>query len=481
MSTQHPDNVSTPFFSDSGMLQGESEVKEAFFVFSQLGITEQMWDSEGKAVDNQVVEKLLSKYPRFFTKQPLGKDFNLTYRVPNPSVEKDQGKILLEALASIPRAYDVAHAAGFDTAPIFEVIIPMTTHENELERVKSYYDKIIIGQKESVLGKEKITIKEWVGDFQPESINVIPLFEDMDSLLNCGSIVEKYIDDKNLEYQRVFLARSDPALNYGSVSAVLLSKIALSRLHATEEKTGISILPILGVGSSPMRGNFAPYNIANCTDEYPSVQTYSIQSSFKYDHSFRTVANAIETLNNLGRRKPREIDDKGAMVLVTKMKKEYERQIIEIADLINGISAFVPNRRARKLHVGLFGYSRSLSGVRLPRAIKFCASFYSIGITPELLGLSALNEKEFDALHEHYVKIDEDLKASVRYLSRNNIEKMPKHVREGITKVIEWVDYEPDEEYGEVVESNLEFFMKGNHTQLIEGIKQAAWKRNFLG
>ncbi|MEW6036585.1 MAG: phosphoenolpyruvate carboxylase, partial [Candidatus Micrarchaeota archaeon] len=131
MSTQHPDNVTTPFFSDSDILAGEAEVKEAFFVFSQLGCHEQMWDSEGKEVDNQVVEKLLSRYHDFFMKRRLGRDLFLTYRVPNPSVEKAQGKILLETLHSIPRAFDVAKTAGLDVAPIFEVIIPMTTSHLE--------------------------------------------------------------------------------------------------------------------------------------------------------------------------------------------------------------------------------------------------------------------------------------------------------------------------------------------------------------
>lgn len=481
MSTQHPDNVAIPFFSDSSVLEGESEVKEAFFAFSQLGCTEQMWDSEGKSVDGQVVEKLLSKYSHFFSNFPLGKDFFLTYRVPNPSVEKDQGKILLETLGSIPRAFDIAHSAGFRNPPIFEVILPMTTHQNEILRVKNYYEKIIIGQKTSVLGKEKITVKEWVGDFQPESINVIPLFEDMNSLINCGSIVEKYIEGKDMQYQRVFLARSDPALNYGSVSAVLLSKIALRNLHFAEQKTGTKLLPILGVGSSPMRGNFGPTNIANCTEEYPSVQTFTVQSSFKYDNPFRVVANAIETLNNLNRGKPREIDSERAIFLINRMKKEYENQIIEIADLINGLSTYVPGRRSRKLHVGLFGYSRSLGGIKLPRAIKFCASFYSIGIPPELLGVSALNEQEFEELHNHYVKLDEDLRASSRFLSKNNLAKMPKHVKEGISKVMEWIELEPDNEYCEISERNLDCYLKGKHTQLVEGINQAAWKRNFLG
>ena len=42
MSTQHPDNVSTPFSSDREVLAGEDEIKEAYFVFSQLNCKEQM-------------------------------------------------------------------------------------------------------------------------------------------------------------------------------------------------------------------------------------------------------------------------------------------------------------------------------------------------------------------------------------------------------------------------------------------------------
>jgi phosphoenolpyruvate carboxylase len=481
MSTQHPDNVATPFFSDSEMLAGEAEVKEAFFVFSQLGCTEQMWDSEGKDVDNRVVEKLLSRYMEFFTKKPLGKDFRLTYRVPNPSVEKEQGKVLLETLQSIPRAYDVVKTAGLDIPPIFEVIIPMTTTHLELERVRNYYEQIIIGQKETRLGKEKISIKEWVGDFQPEHINVIPLFEDLESLSGCDAIMRSYLKGKRPEYQRVFLARSDPALNYGSVSAVLLSKIALQRLNKVEQKSGIPILPILGVGGSPMRGNFRPDNVSNCGDEYPSVQTFTLQSSFKYDYPFRDVANATDMINHMHRRPPRSIDEKNALKLVDKMRKTYQRQIKEMADLINGLSAFVPGRRARKLHIGLFGYSRSLKGIKLPRAIKFCASFYSIGIPPELLGLSALSEKEFEELHGLYLKIDEDLREAAAYLNKANLGRMPKVVKEGIYKVLDWIDYEPDPDYCDITSGIYQDFRAGRHTQLGEGIKAAAWKRGFLG
>ena len=43
MSTQHPDNVSVPFFSSSDQIGGESEVTEAYYAYSHLGCDEQMW------------------------------------------------------------------------------------------------------------------------------------------------------------------------------------------------------------------------------------------------------------------------------------------------------------------------------------------------------------------------------------------------------------------------------------------------------
>jgi phosphoenolpyruvate carboxylase len=485
MSTQHPDNINTPFFSDTEILAGEGEVKEAYYVFAQLGMTEQMWDSEGKEVDNQVVEKLLSRYTRyteFFSKHKLGEEFFLTYRVPNPAVEQEQGKILLETLHSIPRAYDVAKAINDEIPPVFEVILPMCTSAEQIEMVRDYYERIIIGSKNTALGTgNRKLVRDWIGDFQPESINVIPLFEDYDSFLNCSKILEQYIEGKTMEYQRVFLARSDPALNYGSVSAVLLAKIALTRLHELEQKSSVDILPIFGVGSAPFRGNFRPDNVSNCGEEYPSIQTYTVQSSFKYDYPFRDVANAIDILNHGRRRPPRPIDEKRALKFVDKIKKEYQKQIASVADMINSVAPFVPSRRARKLHVGLFGYARSLKGITLPRAIKFCASFHTLGLPPELLGLSALNEHEFDELHTMYIKLDEDLKDAARYVNKANLKYFPKPVTDGVKKVLDWIDYEEDEEHATATTNAMLALQKQDQNTLKDEIKRAAWMRKFLG
>lgn len=481
MSTQHPDNIASPFFADSEILAGEAEVKEAYFVFSQVGATEQMWDSEGKEVDNQVVEKLISRYSDFFSKKKLGKDCFLTFRVPNPSVEKEQGKILLEALYSIPRAFDSARAAGYDNPPVFEVILPMTTDHNQIEMVRSYYEKIIVGQKDIKIGPQKTSVKDWVGEFKPDTIDVIPLFENLESISNADQIVNEYIQKKDLEYLRVFLARSDPAMNYGSASAVLLAKIALFKLGKIEENESLPIFPIIGVGGAPFRGNFTPNNVNNCGEEYPSVQTFTAQSSFKFDHPFRDVANAVDMINHRRKRPALDIDEKRAMELIKKIAKTYEMELMRVADIVNGVSTFVPNKRARKLHVGLFGYSRSVKGMKLPRAIKFCAAFYSIGIPPELLGLSALNEKEFDELHTHYTSIDEDLKDCAKYINPANLEKMPSELKKGISKVLQWIDYEEDEEYSAITSRIYDNYISNKHNLIAEDVKSAAWKRKFLG
>ncbi|MDD5023023.1 MAG: phosphoenolpyruvate carboxylase [Candidatus ainarchaeum sp.] len=483
MSTQHPDNVATPFFADNEILSGNTEVKEAYYVFSQLGCREQMWDSEGKDVDNQVVEKLLSSYTEFFNSTILGKDVFLTYRVPNPTIEKNKGKILLEVLHSIPRAFDSAKLIHKDHAPIFEIILPMTTNELEIRRISTYYEKLVVGQQSKVLIDNDIKVSDWIGEFKPEKINIIPLFENFDSFLNMHKIVEEYLKycGKGKEYQRVFLARSDPALNYGSVSAVLLAKIARQNLHSVEEKTSIPILPILGVGSAPFRGNLKPTNIDNCPVEYPSVQTFTIQSAFKYDYSFRDVINSIDMMNSSRRRPPLDIDDSRALKLVNTIKETYQKQLYLIADTINSIARFIPSRRARKLHVGLFGYSRSSKGISLPRAITFCASFYSLGLPPELLGLSGLNNKEVEELYGMYINLDKDLKDSLKFLNLENIELISPKLKEDVEKVLSWVDYEPDHKYCAITSKILKNLRSNNLATMKEDIEQAAWMRKFLG
>ena len=259
-----------------------------------------MWDLEGKEVDNFVVKKLLTKNEQFFREKKLGEEVFLTLRVPNPQVERAEAKILLETLESIPRSYDAAkHFYGDHVTPIFEVILPMATDAKSIDRIYRYYADVVAGKQDQRLNKDDITIGEWIGEFHPKSIHVIPLFEDMEHMLAAADIMRDYLKDKDVPYQRVFLARSDPAVNYGSIGAVLINKIALRRLWELSQELGIPIYPILGAGSAPFRGNLRPSTVEGILSGYPSVHTFTIQSSFKFDHTPDVVRAAIAMLNAL--------------------------------------------------------------------------------------------------------------------------------------------------------------------------------------
>ncbi len=479
MSTQHPDNVNSPFFAESTELGGEDEIQEAYYAFSHLACDEQMWDCEGKEVDNFVVKKLLTKYESFFREKRLGKDVFITLRVPNPAIEKSEAKILLETLESIPRSFDAAKLFyRNDIPPVFEVILPMTASSADIDRIYRYYRDFVVGKQNKAFGRGGIKIAEWIGEFKPETINIIPLFEDIDHMLNAHNVLEEYLQDKNLEYQRVFLARSDPAMNYGLVSAVLLNKIALHRLHALSKRIGVAIYPIIGVGSAPFRGNMRPQTVERTAGEYPSTYTFTIQSAFKYDNPPDKVRGSIRKLQNRKATSPRRVDKEGCIEIISKYSTEYAEQIKELATVINKVAKYIPSRRKRKLHVGLFGYSRSVGGITLPRAITFTSALYSIGLPPEILGLNALDDDDIRFIKKVYINFEDDLKDSLRYFNPDN-GFLPKDLEAKIKDFP--VDFQPDKKHKEITDHIADSVRKNKTENLEEYILRAAHLRKFLG
>ncbi len=481
MSTQHPDNVNNPFFSDNAELAGEDEIKEVFYTYSHIHCREQLWDCEGKEVDNFVVKKLLTKYEPYFKKHFLGKDVFLTLRVPNPSVEKNEAKILLETLESIPRNFDAAQVFyNDDIAPIFEIALPMTTDAKELVRISQYYKNHVVGKQHHKL--HDITVAEWIGKFQPESLRIIPLIETNDHILNPEKIVEPYLKEEKIsDYQRVWLARSDPALNYGNLATVLMLKVSLQKLGELQERLSIDVLPILGCGSAPFRGNFKPTNIKNCIQGYPSVYTYTLQSAFKYDYNINDVTKAVEFLNESKPGKPVQVDEKKCLAIIDKLMHEYRKQVKLLADFVNNISPYIPSRRKRKLHIGLYGYSRNIGDLKLPRAITFCAALYSYGLPPEIIGLNALDEKDMDYIREVYANFDNDLKDSLQYLNKDNLHIFPQEIAEKVEKIMKIVDYEENPKHKKVTSIVLEDLKKKDYRLLTENITRAGFIRGFLG
>ena len=428
MSTQHPDNVTLPEWSQDKVIDGNAEVFEAYYAYKTFGCQEVMWDSEGKDVDTRVVRKLLSNYWDFFSENIIGKDLFLTYRIPNPTIETVEKKVVVETLQNIPLTYDVASSVyKKDITPIFELILPFTTSGNELIWLFNYYRKAIVAN-EDIMLDDHAKAKDWIGTFKPKTISVIPLVEDNESLLNIDNIIKPYIEAVKPKQLRVFIARSDPALNYGLISAVLLSKIALAKLKKTEKETHVKIHPIIGVGSKPFRGHLSPENLENFLQEYPGLATVTIQSAARYDYPLEQVKDFVGTLNaKLPNGEPQAVDmdeEEVLLEILKKCRRHYESVAEVLAPFVNSLSPYVPQRRARKLHIGLFGYSRNVAGVTLPRAITFAAALYSIGIPPEFVGAKVIEElsgEEWDITQKYYVNLKKDFASVGGYVSWQNI------------------------------------------------------------
>ncbi|PWH13054.1 MAG: phosphoenolpyruvate carboxylase [Anaerolineae bacterium] len=479
MSTQHPDNVQIPFFASEAELQGEDEVQEAYYVFSHLGCDEQMWDYEGKEVDNFVVKKLLSTYEPFFRQVLLGEHVFITPRVPNPAIEKTEAKILLETLGSIPRSYDAAVLFNpHNPPPIFEVILPMTVSASDINRIYNYYVHFIAAKDTQTIPGDSITIGEWLGKFRPQRINVIPLFEGVEHLLNAAQVMEEFLQDKDLEYQRVFLARSDPAMNSGLVSTVLANKLALYHLEQLSRRLGIELYPIIGMGSAPFRGNLKPSTVQQIAKEYPSVQTFTIQSAFKYDYAPLEVVTAVQTLKQIPRGHAHEVEQERCLVIIEKTTQAYREQVTQLAKLISSLAKYVPRRRKRKSHSGLFGYFRNVSGIQLPRAIAFTCCLYSLGIPPELLGLHVLTQEEIEFLRQTIINFDADLAAALQFVDLDS-PFLPARICQAVERL--QIAYQPNQDHLRLTREITESVRQNRDERIGELIIQAASLRHFLG
>lgn len=430
MSTQHPDNAKVPEWSRGEAIEGEDEVTEAFLAFSNYNIHEVMWDAEGKDVDTHVIRKLLSRYPEFFKKRQIGKDIYLTYRLPNPRIEGADRKVFAETLESIPNNFDVAEKFyGKNATPVFEVILPFTTESIELIGVIKYYEKVVAGKQDVKLWDE-LYVRDLVGEIAPKSIEVIPLIEDKDSLMKADEIVGGYAKAIKPTYMRVFLARSDPAMNYGMISAVLSAKVALSKLSKLSKVLGIKIFPMIGVGSLPFRGNMNPENYRKVMEEYKGVYTFTIQSAYKYDYPPDLVEKSVEDINSSPVSEAVELEDeveKSLKLVADKFTLSYQSVIEPLAGVINQVASMMPRRRARKLHIGLFGYSRSTGKVTLPRAISFTGAFYSIGIPPEVIGMSTLsemNDADVENVLANYKFLKDDMRRACKFFNWESLDML---------------------------------------------------------
>lgn len=428
MVSQHPDHASTPYFLDKPFISTADETLEAFLNFSELGVSEYKWDWEGKLVDESVMERLLSGYFEYFKKNPLGVDKYLTFRLPNPQVETEFR--LGRSFLNLVSAAAMAKTFKLPDTPLFEVILPMTTSAEEMISINEAFREIS-SLKHPLFRMEVIPLK---------SIKVIPLFEEIWTIADSDQILKKYISmfqkiyKRKPQYIRPYVARSDPALNSGLVPTVFAIKIALSKYRELEKKLGIPMYPIIGSASLPFRGGLTPYTVSDFANEYKGIRTALLQSAFRYDYPLPDVKKAIQKLEKILPKEKAELiskkDEKILREFMPVFEKHYKFQVEGIAQVINDIAGQLPKRRERVQHIGLFGYSRGMGKVTLPRAIGFTAALYSLGVPPEFIGtgrgLKEIKDSELKKriIESYYKNFKKDMIRAGRYLNYKNLMKL---------------------------------------------------------
>lgn len=424
MATQHPDNASPAYFNNKKFINTLDELEECYLAYKDIGADEYMWDWEGKFVDEAVVDRLFRQYHAFFKKRKLGRDIFLTFRIPN--IWEESGYRLARSFMAMITAQDQAHELALHSPPVFEVILPMTKRADQMLHIQEAFHKV---------ARLKCEIFRNSGTCF-DMINVIPIFEGTDDLVNSSKLLEEYIAEfakkfkRKPAYLRPFIARSDPALNSGLVPAVISAKAAISGFYELAQKHGIEISPIIGTGSLPFRGGVNPSNIKEVINEYGGIRTLTIQSAFRYDYPMKDVKKAVAYIKKtLPRLAPRMLDQeelKKIKTLNAQFEEFYTKTVEKIAPYINKISRHIPSRRERMLHIGLLGYSRLVGKKSLPRAITYTGALYSIGIPPEFIGTGrGLQAAEktglLPFLSNIYINLKRDLEHAGKYLNRENL------------------------------------------------------------
>jgi len=426
MATQHPDHAHTPYWHTKPFIGTVSESEEAFKTFSELGATEYKWDWEGKLVDESVLERFFGEHFDFFKNNPLGQERFLTYRLPNPKVETEFR--LGRAFMNLASAASVAKHFRLPSPPLFEVILPMTETPEEILAIQEAFEEMH-GLKHPLYKLEHLLT----------NLRIIPLFEQVSTIMDSDKILEKYLTmyskqfKKLPPYMRPYVARSDPALNSGIVPTVLAIKIALSHYKRLAKKMKIPMYPIIGAAALPFRGGLTPNTVKQFVREYQGIRTTTIQSAFRYDFKkndvIRGIAKLEELLPKYDAADIPEKDEEQLRKLIPLFEQYYQQTIEKIAPTINIIASFLPKRRERVQHIGLFGYSRGIGKVKLPRAIAFTGSLYSLGIPPEIIGTGRGLHKantlgKLSLIEKYYLYLKSDLKQAGRYLNKKNLQEL---------------------------------------------------------
>lgn len=494
MVSQHPDNAGKPYWHTEAYISDQYEVRECYLAFSKLGAAEYKWDWEGKFVDESVFERLISEYYSFFHKNPLGLEKFLTYRLPNFRVETEFR--LGRALMGILSAAGLARHAGLHVPPLFEAILPMTESAQEVIAVQEAFREL--AQLKHPLHRDKSS--------SLKHLEIIPLFESVDTIIQSSEILRAYIElHKKVfgfspSYIRPYIARSDPALTAGMIPSILAIKVALSNFKKFEQRTHIKAFPIIGAGSLPFRGGLTPQTVKQFMKEYSGIRTLLVQSAFQYDFLVDDVISAIKRIDSLISKKQAKhvtaAEQAKVQEIIAYFEPVYQRTVKKIGALVYTVATCLPHRRERLRYNGFLKYPRMIGHVKIPRAIGFTASLYSLGIPPEFIGTGrclkeAKSRGDLQLIEKLYFGLKQDLEQAGRFLNKEVLQKLAKQssgwkeIQEDVKAIEQYLGHElkpatPEEKSHQAFTGEI-FKRFSNGIYMTELIEEAGILRRSLG
>ncbi|MHB9053758.1 MAG: phosphoenolpyruvate carboxylase [Thermoleophilia bacterium] len=401
MMTQHPDSASR-------YVSVRDEPMEAIDALTAqpigLGLEEVMVDYEGKLTPyHQTAEIALGLRERGLVP---GRDVLVTPRI--PSATKETVFHQLMALMSVIESNYQLSSSGSDGV-IREVIVPMVETASELVDVRRRVQDVVdLGHKEFGISRD------------PNSIQVIPLIEEVPELLSAGRFLSEYVrrvagGGYEIPYLRVMLGRSDSAMVYGMVPSVLAVKVAISDLFSLGKEFGLEVYPIFGGGVLPFRGHVSLDHLSQLTVDFAGIRTVTVQSGLRYDSGSEAARQvAIKAAEELPGVPPlaysaAERDELTSLIGV--FTRPYLESFNDLLPVVVALSELMPRQRDRLARKSAVGYARAAaqpeklaaelpageiadavaaiipaSARNLPRAISFTGALYSIGLPPEFIG-----------------------------------------------------------------------------------------------
>lgn len=448
----------------------DDEVDEAVDCLSSreeggVGVEELVIEFTEKLTPFQQIEKIVKK----IMERGLTPSFNVNI---TPSVPFGNYEFGFRRMAIFQKIIEINYMFRNETngGAIYEVIHPLTESPMEMARIEMSFNILKNYILETIDASAKL-----------KDVQIIPYIKDPPSLLNTSNIISEYIKaytaSRNpLNYLRVFLGRSDSAVNCGLVPSTLASKIAISDLAQISEELSTPISPILNAGSLPFRGFINPENLDKILNDYSGIKTITIPSSLRYDFDRREAQKVVALLKDkLQSQKPQTFSkkEKNEIInIISLFAAKYYESLYDIL-LDTRIFELVPPRREQTINskskdqpycqLTIKQLAKQCTDKEVSKQlfkmenlkfessvapIPFTATLYSIGLPPEFIGtgrgLNAVNEWKSEALEQlldvYYLSLKDSLKYASRFLCIEAFQKvLPKRLCEQVKEDIKHI------------------------------------------